>query len=279
MENPSSSFRPDPLSDDDPHFLSFVSEVNTWNSLVTDWKFMEVLKDDDEINKDGSDSDGHVGKKARTNVDTVPTISSSSDIHSSSDRNGNAVSPVQTETVSRTAVDAEMATVPLQLFDAVGDVDMDFVRNVLDTYFDEKCTFRDASFGGGLDGFYQYLFKSTERTPDMVRVIRHVRVVVDENGNKAVKFKMFQTGTYIKAKSTDIVPDVQGALIVDHLDEESITKKEIATLKASFASTNDTESFSFLAHSSLCWHLNEQGKVRHYDFRSKVLSLKPVKAV
>ena len=267
---PSSSLRPDPLCDEDPHFLSFLSEVNTWDSLVTDWSFMEVLKDDD----DGSGSDEHVTKKARTDAEAVEN-------NSSSDSNRNTVSPLPaetTETVSRTPCDAEMATVPLQLFDAVGDVDMEFVRHVLETYFDENCTFRGPFFGGR-EGFYDYLFKSTDRTPDMVRVIRHIRVVVDENGNKAVKFKMFQTGTYIKAKSIDVVPDVQGSLLVKCLDEESISKKEIASLKESFASTKDTESFSFLAHTALCWHLNEEGKVCHYDYLSKVLSMKPVKAV
>ena len=160
----------------------------------------------------------------------------------------------------------------------MGDVDIDLMRHILDTNFDENCIFAEATTGGR-EVLYQYLLKSTDRLPDAVRTIRNCRVVVDEAGNKAVKFKMFTTGTYIKAKSNDGVPDLQGSLLVSCLDEASISKKEIADIKRSFACTDDTKSFSMLYHGALCWHLNDQGKVQHYVYHAKVLSLKPVSAV
>ena len=266
MANPTSTIQLGPLNDEDPHFLSFLSELNTWDHVVTDRSFMEVMKADDD-GDDGGNQDGEHEPQARkkAKIDAGATSSTCCNIISSD----------APETESRTAVDAELATLPRQLFDAVGDVDIDLMRHILDTNFDENCTFGEATTGGR-EVLYQYLLKSTDRLPDAVRTIRNCRVVVDEAGNKAVKFKMFTTGTYIKAKSNDVVPDLQGSLFVSNLDEASISKKEIASLKESFATTNATESFSILYHGAICWHLNDLGKVQHYAYHGKVLSLKPV---
>jgi hypothetical protein len=130
----------------------------------------------------------------------------------------------------------------------------------------------------GRDNIYRFLQKLTERMPDAIRTVRHSRVVVDEAGNKAVKFKSFATGTYIKDTSdgAKVIPNASISNQINNLDESSVTKKDIAAIKESFADTNNITSYSYLAHIAICWHLNEQGKVHHVDNHSKMINLKPV---
>jgi ketosteroid isomerase-like protein len=198
----------------------------------------------------------------------------------SSSSSDSALKAESAEVVSRTTRDVELATVPKLLFDAMGDMDMKCVRRVLDTYFDDTCVF-ETSWDQpivGRDNIYQFLQKLTERVPDAVRTVRHSRVVVDEAGNKAVKFKAFATGTYLKdtTEGAKVVPNASTASFINRLDESSITKKEIASIKESFAGSEDTASFSYLAHSATCWYLNEQGLVQHTCNHTKVLNMKPV---
>jgi hypothetical protein len=189
-----------------------------------------------------------------------------------------SVKAESTETVSRTPADLELATVPRQLFDAVGDLDMDLVQHLLDTYFDEDFTNVMNAVEQptvGRDDFYQFLYKISDRTPDAIRVIRHSRVVFDEAGNKAVKFKMFETGTYIKAKndSENVAPGLQSSTIIRLLDESSASAVEIEDVKSAVAPT--TDSFTYVTHSAICWHLNGRGTVQHADNNTKFVSMKP----
>ncbi len=129
MANPTSTIQLDPLNDEDPDFLSFLSELNTWDHVVTDRSFMEVMKaDDDDDNDSNQDGDCESQARKRAKIDAAVRGSSCCNIISSNDL----------ETVSRTAVDAELATLPRQLFDAVSDVDIDLMRHILDTNFDEN---------------------------------------------------------------------------------------------------------------------------------------------
>ncbi len=276
MEN-SSTIQLDPLTDDDPFFLAYISELGTWDNLVKDRSFMEVMKDDD------GDNGSRPVKKIKIDADAAGANSSSS---SSSCSHGVAsVPPVKAEhaeIVSRTPEDMELMTVPSQLFDALGELDTDFTRNVIDTYFDPNCTFVTTEVDEpihGSDNLYEFLLKLADRMPDAVRKIRHCRVVADEAGNKAVKFKLFTTGTFIKDKCErdDLVPNLRASTLVSHLDGTCISKKEIARIKESFATSNGTESFSCLYRSACCWHLNEDGKVQRFDLHYQIMSMKPVK--
>ena len=65
---------------------------------------------------------------------------------------------------------------------------------------------------------------------------------------------------------------------MNNLDESSVTKKEIAIIKESFAGANSTASFSYLGHSAGCWYLNAQGKICHIDHHTKVINMTPVTA-
>ena len=191
---------------------------------------------------------------------------------------GASVKAESIETVSRTRADVELATVPRQLFDAVGDLDMELVQHLLDTYFDENVTIAMTVMERpivGRNNYYEFLYKVSDRTPDAVRVVRHNRVVVDEAGNKAVKFKMFLTGTYIKAKndSDNVVPGLQASTVIRLLDESSDNAAEIESVKLALAPT--AESFTYVMHSAICWHLNGQGKVQHADYNTKFVSMKP----
>jgi hypothetical protein len=200
---------------------------------------------------------------------------------SSSSSSGAPVKVESAEIVSRTPADVELATVPRQLFDAVGDLDLERARDLIDTYFDENCTHVTTTTDQpvvGRDNIYGFLCKLTDSQPDAIRVVRHSRVVVDDSGNKAAKFKMFVTGTHINTirEIGDTLPNVKASLLVNHLDESAISKQEVDGIKHSFADANDTGSFSYVVMSTGCWFLNEQGKVRRSDFHAKVLSMKPV---
>jgi hypothetical protein len=202
------------------------------------------------------------------------------EICSGSSSNDPAVKAENAEIVSRSSKDLELATVPRQLAGAMGDMDMKCLRRLIDTYFDDACIHEsswDQPFVGR-DNIYQYLQKATERVPDAVRTVRHARVVVDEAGNKAVKFKVFATGTFIKdtSEAAKVVPNASTGAFINQLDESSITKKEIASIKESFAGSEDTASFSYLAYSASCWCLDGEGKVTHIYNHTKVLNMKPV---
>ena len=203
-------------------------------------------------------------------------------IGSSSSSGGAPVEAESAEIVSRTPADLELATVPRQLADAVSELDFELARHLIDTYFVENCTYvtttTDQPIIYGRDNIYGFLCKLTDSRPDAVRVIRHSRVVVDEAGNKAVKFKVYQTGTQIKTicEIDDTLPSVKASLLVNHLDESAISKQEVDSIKHSFADVSDSGSFSYVVMSTGCWFLNEQGKVRRSDFHAKVLSMKPV---
>ncbi len=272
MEFSSSTIQLDPLTDDDPYFLAYISELGTWDSLVKDRSFLEVMKDDD--------GDNQPAKKVK-----LDAASSSGSSSSCSHGVASMASPVKVdsiEIVSRTPEDMELMTVPPQLFDALGELDTDFTRNVIDTYFDPNCTFVTTAVEQpilGSDNLYEFLLKLADRMPDAVRKIRHCRVVVDEAGNKAVKFKLFTTGTFIKDKTEreDLVPNLRASTLVSHLDETCISKKEIASIKESFATSNVIGSFSCLYRSACCWHLNEEGKVQRFDLHYQIMSMKPVK--
>ena len=284
MERPSSTIQPDPLNNDDPFFLNYLSELSTWDSLVTDRSFMEVLKNEDgndiqDDGKDGNEVEPHTRKKARTDADAAD---SSSDSSPSSGNNDSSVTTGSIEAVSRTPEDQEMANVPVQLYDALGELDMKFVRHLVDSYFDENCISSTTTLAEpivGRDHFYGLLNTMVDRTPDAIHAIRNCRVVKDAAGNKAMKFKMFTTATYIKDKndSNDVAPNLQASTVASHLDESSISKQEIASIKESCAATEGAAPiFSILSYCSMCWHLNDEGKVRHVDAIYKVLSMKPI---
>jgi hypothetical protein len=187
------------------------------------------------------------------------------------------------EVVSRTPADLELATVPRQLFNALGDLDNKSLRHLLDTHIDENCIYVTQNWDQpiiGRDNIYQFLIKFNDRTPDAIRTVRHARVVVDEAGNKAVKFKTFETGTYIPDTSgsddAKAVPNPSISSLISRLDESCVSKREIASIKESFAGKNDATSFSFLGHSAFCWCLSGQGKAQRIEVHTKVLSIKPV---
>ena len=158
-----------------------------------------------------------------------------------------------------------------------------FLRHLLENYFDETCTYVTTTLGDpivGRDNLFNLLKTMVDRTPDAVHAIRNCRVVKDAAGNKALKFKVFTTTTYIKDKNdcNDVGPNLQASTVTSHLDEASISKQEIASIKESFTATEGAAPmFSLLSHCACCWHLNEQGKVQHFDTHYKLLSMKPFK--
>ena len=289
MEKSSSTILPDPLNNDDPFFLTYLSELSTYDNLVTDRSFMEVLKDDgdNDIQDDGDDdTDGNevelpvpARKKAKTDADAAGSSSDSSYGVGSTD---SSMTMRSIETVSRSPEDLEMANVPEQLYDALGELDMKFVRHLVDSYFDRNCITSTTTSEEpivGRDHFYGLLNTMVDRTPDAIHAVRNCRVVKDAAGNKALKFKVFTTATYIKNKNdgNDVAPNFQASTVASHLDESSISKQEIASIKESCATTEGVAPiFSILSYCSMCWHLNEQGLVRHVDAHYKVLSMKPV---
>lgn len=221
-------------------------------------------------------------------IQTASSSSNSSGItHFSSASCSSIDPPIKVESaeqLSRTPQDLELATLPRRLYDAIGDLDMERLRQLLDTYLDENCTYVTTNTDKplvGRDSIYQFLFKVTERVPDAIRTVRHSRVVVmDEMGNKVLKFKVFSTGTYLKCKvaSDDIHLSMKG--IVSNLEESTIGKKEISDIKRFFASSADIiGSFTYIAYGASCWYLNEHGKIRSIDHYSTFVSLKPVKDV
>ena len=286
MAKSSSTIQLDPLNNDDPFFLAYLSELGTWDSVVTNRSFMEVLKDDDgndiQDDKDESKVDSHRRKKAKTEADVADDSGgSSSDSGGDHSCSSSSVPTESIEIVSRTPEDMEMVNVPPQLYGALGDIDMKFLRHLLENYFDENCTYVTTTGGPaivGRDNLYDVLRTMVDRTPDAVHAIRNCRVVKDAAGNKALKFKVFTTATYIRDKNdgNDAVPNLQAKTVTSHLDESSISKKEIASIKESLAAAGGATSiYSLLAHCSCCWHLNEQGKVQHFDTDYKLLSMKP----
>lgn len=203
--------------------------------------------------------------------------------NSSGGSSGASVKEECNELVPQTADDIELATIPRQTVDAVSALDTERLRHLIDTYFDESCTFGSTILGAppivGRDSVYKFFCKAAESTPDAVRVVRHSRVVMDETGNKVVKCKLFTTGTCIKPKghNKDDIPDLQAWLIVQHLDDSSLSKKELASIKRSVATTNEsTGSFTYLTHGAICCHLNAQQKVTHVEHHAKFLNMKPL---
>ena len=327
MDSSSSSFKLDPLDDDDPFFLSFLAETG----LSQDQLVVPEPCDELQATKKRKTGEGTAGasdlsfsssSSLSTAIVTIPDNASVLVPHNEQSSaktcrlvstrgevrgdtliehatnvvadkinqvafgsNSSSDQPVRAERaeiVSRTSEDVELATIPRQLSAALDDLDTDRIRHVLDTYFDENCIFASAALGVpqivGRENVYQFLCKSTERNPDAVRVVRHSRVVVDEAGNKAVKFKQFVTTSYITDRIEGAaIPSVSISTVIQHLDESAISKKEIAKIKKSFATAGDTKvSFSALAHASMSMHLNAQGKVSRFDHDAKVLNLKPL---
>ena len=125
---------------------------------------------------------------------------SSSSFSSSSSSGNSAMEYV--EVVSRTPEDLELASLPRKIYDALSDINLNLLRQLIDTYFDECCVHASSNNPNvvlGRDNIYKFLVELSNKVPDGVRTVRHSRVVVDDAGNKAIKFKAFVTGTYLKA--------------------------------------------------------------------------------
>jgi hypothetical protein len=305
----------DPLNDDDPFFLSFFAELP--NRIEIDAPAPggeEPLAPATKKRKASSSSSSSSSSSGTISNVQGTAIQEQSDQHlsaetcrfvtsrgevrgdtlTSMERLANVVADkiqscgdpsvqaTNVERVSRTAEDVELAKVPTKIYEAVTGMDKKLTRCLIEAHFDEGITFISTTTDqpiAGRENLYQFICKTAQSTPDMVGVVRHSRVVVDEAGNKAVKFKTFTTGTYMmpKSSSVDAVPNFHASSVVKQLDEASISKKDVASIKRAFRSPNDTESFTYLVHGATCWHLNKEGKVQHIDDVSKVLNMKPWK--
>lgn len=109
-----------------------------------------------------------------------------------------STSKAQTAKQTLANLDATLVKLPVNIFEAFNTGDLNHLREIIDGGMTKDCTFKTMMIDKALVGsnfYYEFWTKLAVSHPDMVFVLKKVRVTNVEGEARCIKFNFFFTGT------------------------------------------------------------------------------------
>lgn len=175
--------------------------------------------------------------------------------------------------------DAELVKLPIGIFDAFNTGDLQHVRDLIKIGMTPDCLFKTMMIDKPLVGrhvYAEFWTKLSVSHPDMVFILKKVRLSSRIGEPRCIKFNFFFTGTNTFPGATETYYYNNDDYLTKNLDSSKYSEKEKNAVNLLVAQhrAHGTPYVAF-GRGSGCYTLNEYNKVNSISFEWKLTSICP----
>ena len=176
-------------------------------------------------------------------------------------------------------IDAALVKLPIGIFDSFNTGDLQHLRDLVKEGMTPDCLFKTMMIDQPLVGrhvYSEFWTKLSVSHPDMVFILKKVRVTDKVGEPRCIKFNYFFTGTNTFPGATETYYYNNDDYLTKNLDSSKYSEKEKNAVNLLVAQhrAHGTPYVAF-GRGSGCYKLNEENKVNSISFEWKLTSICP----